>query len=608
MKNIKKIIKDNLNIIYMLINFVIFNLFITKLNVIFSKTLVDQIIFGFILIVLPLFIFKNKNIKKLEGYNKISFKILIGLISLWISYSLIGSNLFLENINRFFISKLIYLAILTFAFIPLVLTTLFLLEVASEKVKLTKKLPELSRKKENIILLVVSLIYTVISYIFFAPGLISPDTYVQWLEAIGHNGIGDGGSALLGIIYRPFAMIFVKPEVFLTFQAFLFAFIIGKIILYFKDKLSYKLLFLLWIVFLILPASFVYSFTLWKDIPFTLVVLINTYFLLRYVRGDLNNKLWLLFGITNTFMYFFRHNGKIVTMFLIIYFIIMFILKKKKEFLIFILSSIILILFISKILFPAFKVDTRINHGNSPITTMVAHVYSKVLIDNHKVDKKIEKIMAKYADKDHYIKLYNKYNIDYLSFNEDRINKYLKNKMDVKETIEVYFYLLTHYPHYVIEERFLGTDLLWNMSMSKESFNYIFVGGAELLISKDSEYEIYKKIDPRVKNEFTFLPPKYNIGSKYFDLVANLRTKYNILDNIFFRVGMYINLLLILCLFILKHNKKHFIITSVVLVNTFTWVILMLHQSYRYLWYIPVLVLFILLSSILYVKEKKVNE
>ncbi len=608
MKNIKKIIKDNLNIIYMLINFVIFNLFITKLNVIFSKTLVDQIIFGFILIVLPLFIFKNKNIKKLEGYNKISFKILIGLISLWISYSLIGSNLFLENINRFFISKLIYLAILTFAFIPLVLTTLFCLEVASEKVKLTKELPELSRKKENIILLVVSLIYTVISYIFFAPGLISPDTYVQWLEAIGHNAIGDGGSALLGIIYRPFAMIFVKPEIFLTFQAFLFAFIIGKIILYFKDKLSYKLLFLLWIVFLILPASFVYSFTLWKDIPFTLVVLINTYFLLRYVRGDLNNKLWLLFGITNTLMYFFRHNGKIVTMFLIIYFIILFILKKKKEFLIFILSSIILILFISKILFPAFKVDTRINHGNSPITTMVAHVYSKVLIDNHKVDKKIEKIMAKYADKDHYIKLYNKYNIDYLSFNEDRINKYLKNKMDVKETIEVYFYLLTHYPHYVIEERFLGTDLLWNMSMSKESFNYIFVGGAELLISKDSEYEIYKKIDPRVKNEFTFLPPKYNIGSKYFDLVANLRTKYNILDNIFFRVGMYINLLLILCLFILKHNKKHFIITSVVLVNTFTWVILMLHQSYRYLWYIPVLVLFILLSSILYVKEKKVNE
>ena len=90
MKNIKKIIKDNLNIIYMLINFIIFNLFITKLNVIFSKTLVDQIIFGFILIVLPLFIFKNKNIKKLEGYNKISFKILIGLISLWISYSLIG--------------------------------------------------------------------------------------------------------------------------------------------------------------------------------------------------------------------------------------------------------------------------------------------------------------------------------------------------------------------------------------------------------------------------------------------------------------------------------------------------------------------------------------
>lgn len=608
MKNIKKIIKDNLNIIYMLINFVIFNLFITKLNVIFSKTLVDQIIFGFILIVLPLFIFKNKNIKKLEGYNKISFKILIGLISLWISYSLIGSNLFLENINRFFISKLIYLAILTFAFIPLVLTTLFLLEVASEKVKLTKKLPELSRKKENIILLVVSLIYTVISYIFFAPGLISPDTYVQWLEAIGHNAIGDGGSALLGIIYRPFAMLFVKPEVFLTFQAFLFAFIIGKIILYFKDKLSYKLLFLLWIVFLILPASFVYSFTLWKDIPFTLVVLINTYFLLRYVRGDLNNKLWLLFGITNTLMYFFRHNGKIVTMFLIIYFIIMFILKKKKEFLIFILSSIILILFISKILFPAFKVDTRINHGNSPITTMVAHVYSKVLIDNHKVDKNIEKIMAKYADKDHYIKLYNKYNIDYLSFNEDRINKYLKNKMDVKETIEVYFYLLRYYPHYVIEERFLGTDLLWNMSMSKESFNYIFVGGAELLISKDSEYEIYKKIDPRVKNEFTFLTPKYNIGSKYFDLLANLIMKYNILDNIFFRIGMYINLLLILCLFILKHNKKYFIITSVVLVNTFTWVILMLHQSYRYLWYVPVLVLFILLSSILYVKEKKINE
>ena len=34
MKNSKKIIKDNLNIIYMFINFLIFNIFIIKFNII----------------------------------------------------------------------------------------------------------------------------------------------------------------------------------------------------------------------------------------------------------------------------------------------------------------------------------------------------------------------------------------------------------------------------------------------------------------------------------------------------------------------------------------------------------------------------------------------
>ena len=56
MTNLTKMINNKLNIIYMIINFLIFNLFITKLNVVFSKSLVDQAVFGIILIFIPLFI------------------------------------------------------------------------------------------------------------------------------------------------------------------------------------------------------------------------------------------------------------------------------------------------------------------------------------------------------------------------------------------------------------------------------------------------------------------------------------------------------------------------------------------------------------------------
>lgn len=609
MKNSKKIIKDNLNIIYMFINFLIFNIFIIKFNIIFSKSLIDQIVFGLVLTFIPYFVIDSKKLKLLKDYNNIFCKILIFLISIWISFSLIGSNLFLENINRFLLSKIIYLLVLSISIIPIVIFVLYLLEYIKNKIFNNKEtLPKISKTKENIILLSISLLFTIIVYFFFAPGLISPDTYVQWLEAIGHQELGDGGSALLGIIYRPFAMLFTKPEVYLSFQAFIFTFIIGKIILYFKNKINHKILIIFWILFILFPANFVYSFTLWKDIPYTLILIINTYFLIRYFRKDMNNTLWILFGFTNSLMYFFRHNGKIVALCLIVYFIILLILKRKKEYLYFLIISILSIVFVSKILFPLFKVDTRINHGDSPITTMVAHVYSKVLKDGHKVDQRIEKIMSKYADKNHYIELYDKYNIDWLSFNEDRINKYIKNRFTVKETLDVYFYLLGKYPKYVIEERFFGTDLLWNMSMSKESFNYVFVEGAELLISSQSEYEIYKKIDSRVTNKFTFLIPRYNIGDKYFGLLNILKKKYSVLDNIFFRIGLYINLFLISCLFIYKNNKKYFIVTSILMINTFTWLILMLHQSYRYLWYIPVLLFFIIISSTAYIKETKVNE
>ena len=71
---------------------------------------------------------------------------------------------------------------------------------------------------------------------------------------------------------------------------------------------------------------------------------------------------------------------------------------------------------------------------------------------------------------------------------------------------------------------------------------------------------------------------------------------------------MYLNIFWILCLFIIKNNKKYLIVTSVFVFNTLTWMALMLHQSYRYVWYVPILVILLVISTVIYIKEQKVYE
>ncbi len=103
-----------------------------------------------------------------------------------------------------------------------------------------------------------------------------------------------------------------------------------------------------------------------------------------------------------------------------------------------------------------------------------------------------------------------------------------------------------------------------------------------------------------------------NFLSNIIRAYRNIFGNYVILDSLVLRPGIY-NVLLILIGYYLwiTHNRKMLMIFLPYLGNTLTWVILMSHQSFRYVWYIQLLSMFILLSVLTFPprgqKEKEIT-
>ena len=178
------------------------------------------------------------------------------------------------------------------------------------------------RKFFFFVLIILGVFYSAIMLLCFYPGIISPDSENQ-LEEILNNSYSNRNPVFHTMLIR----IFVKTGIGLfdsiTFGTALYSlfsivflssvFAYSSVTLY-QLNINKKVIIASVLLYLLMPYHIIYSFTMWKDIPFSASVFLFIISLFRYFsktgKNQMLNIILMLMGSCG--ICFFRGNGLIV--------------------------------------------------------------------------------------------------------------------------------------------------------------------------------------------------------------------------------------------------------------------------------------------------------
>ena len=553
-------------------------------------------------IIIGYFISKIDNSIIKKYFDKKYKKILFLIISLINSFLFAGYQLFLSgnyiNFNLMLFSKYILLTILIIAF---ELFIIYLYEININKIICENK--ELTKKeyfKKFIILFAIFFGIWFISLLAHYPANMTSDTADQWAQAIGLRTISTAHPAFISIYYRILHNLGLGVFGIALIQVFIFSFVLTYIFMYFyTQRINYLFLCILSLIISILPSSYLLVTTLWKDVPYTLFLLLMCFYTYRLVR-EKNNFLTikniLLFSISIIITYLTRHNGIGPLVFIIILLITYSITLKNYKPISIIIISLIVIKIITGPVFSYFKVDK--GDGKPKDSTFVNTVIrstGSLVYKGKAVKKEYLDIVETNLSKELLIKYYHPFNGDTYGFTKEVVD-YLKENSDkpvitTKNVLEIYLWELLHYPNIIIKERLDASSLFWTVFMPDGSFNHKYADGIYFPENLDGEIVGVKLND---NNYYS----NQNIVVKGLRLINKIVEKVKIFDSIVWRSGLSLILITILSyIVIINKNTINLLSLLPMLGNMGTWILLMSHQSFRYVWYINIILfLFILIS------------
>ena len=182
--------------------------------------------------------------------------------------------------------------------------------------------------------------------------------------------------------------------------------------------------------------------------------------------------------------------------------------------------------------------------------------------------------------------LYSPYSADAYLFNSNTPFLDDLSKVNPIEFLKMYGNSFLKNPFLLTRERLAGTELLWNVSQPANSFNYNY----------------HPKID---QNELG-LSQRDNTLKKNLLWILDITSKKA--DVLLWRAGIYNVLILTLLLLFVRRGRKYLLLFIPVLSCNLSLLISVTHQSYRYVYYVPLLfgfIWFLYLSNIIRQPELK---
>lgn len=400
------------------------------------------------------------------------------------------------------------------------------------------------------------------------PALMTVDSFDQYLQAHRLVPLSDHHPVFHTLIEMLLYSLWDTPIVIALFQIVLFALIIAyATTLLYKMGYSFRIVCMYLVITCFMPNVNINIVTLWKDILYSVMLLGVTILIAKRIIDSKKfyNSLWNYFFIilATCLIGLVRHNGIIVVAGVLILLLWDSIrIKSLKP--IILIASVIIVMFGTKNLIN-YYFDV-IPNGNIasviPIHGMAYVSHEKQLSDIETIDF-LEEYMPRQILNDKY----SQYSASSYMYGEDAANYNTLNKFreaDLQKVISFYLKTFIQHPYLILKDRLYGTDLLWNTTQGQSSYNYRYA----------TLYELNSNTLGIVHEE--------NIFSDFYFKIVGLST-HGIFDIFTWRVGIYINILLLLMWFCITNKDGKGVACLIPIgCNIISLMLSMAWQDYRY--------------------------
>lgn len=444
------------------------------------------------------------------------------------------------------------------------------------------------KKNSFIIFSLIPLIIWIIYLLSFFPGLMSPDSFDQWSQIIKFS-FNDWHPVFHTLIIWILTRIWLSPAIIILFQIL---FLFTTLVITFNVLQTYKInkyLLTLFAIFLaISPVNGMMIITLWKDIPYSISILLLSIVLLNIITSDgkwiLSKKNKIITITTLILVSLLRHNGLPVG--IISYFSLILITINQKK--IILKTGIIFLLLTVIIKIPIYNSLKVVKSPKYLKDLMILQVIAPSVINDNLDNSENEYLNSIYPI-DIWKKKYDPCSTNYITFsnyfNREIINK---NQLDFyKKSSKIIF------------------------KHPKESIIAILNMNSTILKLNNPKYcnfyTTFTKIDDfKSDHPYFDLQNKYNLKTQSLIKISNNFFK-NILElsfnkiNIIFFWRPFVDLVLILffgLIFILKTSSKNLIIFLPLLLNIISLFFTIPGQDYRYYYSLHISLILIVLAFI----------
>ena len=181
-------------------------------------------------------------------------------------------------------------------------------------VKLQKKFAKAERIPAWWVFALPMIFVWTICLLTFWPGILTPDSIVQWGQAVAKVPLDNRNPAIYTLLIRLLTTAFNTPAIVAFAQILALSLVTaGGIRFLLNQHISIKTAWILSFIMAFSPVNLFFPITIWKDVPYGISMLAVFLILLQIVISDgvwlkkRSNRIWLI--LSGICLSLFRHNG-----------------------------------------------------------------------------------------------------------------------------------------------------------------------------------------------------------------------------------------------------------------------------------------------------------
>lgn len=503
---------------------------------------------------------------QLERYCHGPVQIAIFVISVYLDIALTANRLFMLGSRMTFsintVSYFLLMIALCYALVLLIVAGFQLLQA-----KVQRLMPEQDKGKtirtRLICFTVVSLLGIFITSGFY-PASMSPDSVTHWLEATGDWQLNDAHPPIFALFIRLLSNILPSPYAFVLFQVLFFAYLISDFAAFLYSKgVRLWVLISFSIIAILLPSNYMMLIYLSKN-PLTMLLQLWVLLILTRMLDDMDRYFdspWRIIKAAIAFsaLYLVRRNHLTPYITVIAFMCFLSVYRKGRSRVdrlmpVFtVLCSFAMVWLVQGPLYNQFDIQhTPVSSAsvNAPLAaTLASAEYNEVELSDEVLDT-----MEEILPLGEWGKRYNRFNSDAFLYTEPNPSY---NQATTGKLLRAWFWMLYHYPDIPIMSRLDGVESIWNIfaSPAPGAYNSHYLIG--ITTAMPVEYLPLKTTEIKMYDAYSYISE--NKIEQLFLKIAMMTEKNEIIDSLLWRSGIYIVLMLILCMILCVQRKAPWI-------------------------------------------------